>query len=303
MLYSSTPPDTTTPPQHSLPLANLAEHRSDNEWDEIVGDENQRHNRLTQNITPGRPILTGTDSSHELVYLVNQHPLLASEVAADDGVAPQLTAAPEQEESHENIEESRPQNVALNPLKTDSAVNTKSVSEAEAAHDTAPLSAEHNEAGQASAPVQHQVEIAAKHLPEQHHEPAAHPVNVIHTAHAAEEHYQGISQHDTHLSDLIARDTLPATGDVGYALESSAQSTPTVPAVSDLLLAPETPLFSGEVLATAEAAPSLELTDLLGGEAPGSWNSHQPAMDEGVLHMMPEYVPVELEQTDLHQLF
>lgn len=321
-IYDSTH---SSPPQMEATLLTSATDLSAyGDWDDVGEDDQNRHARAANSLAPARPIVTGTDVSHELVFLVNEHPLLPSEPAIAD--RPQTVSPTDvhEEEMHQEMPEHQQNLAQLSSVTQNNAANAKGAN-------STPLVAEqehnaHQKAAAHTAPATHaDVASTPAHVahPDAHAAVQAHQIDSI-QAHAEAAHassspeiYQGISQHDSHLSALIAADSLPLAGQPvvadapAAAPAAAAASAPgpgmlsaaSAPTASELLIPAEELLFSHDASLSNDSPKALELTDLLGGEAPGSWNTHQPTMDEGVMQVMPEYTPVELEQTDLHHLF
>jgi len=295
-------------------LTSATDLRAYGDWEDIGDDDLNRHARAVNSQAPGRAIVTGTDVSHELVYLVNEHPLLPLEpVIADSQPATSETIVAD-EEMHEVLPEHQQSLAQAIVVAHNSAANVNGAA-------SAPLTAEqehdaHQKAVAHNSPATH-AEVASTPAHVTH--PEAHAAVQTHQtdstkAHAEAAHdssspesYKGISQHDSHLSELIAMDSLPLAGQPVVA-EAPAPDTLSAPAAaaptaSELLIPAEELLFSNEANVSNDSPKALELTDLLGGEAPGEWNTHQPTMDEGIMQVMPEYTPVELEHADLHHLF
>jgi len=295
-------------------LTSATDLRAYGDWEDIGDDDLNRHARAANNQAPGRAIITGTDVSHELVYLVNEHPLVPSESVIADSQQTTRQSAVADEEMHEVLPEHQQNLAQASAVAQNNGANVKSAANtplaAEQQHDTHQKAAAHN------APATHgEVASTSAHVthPDAHASVEAHRVDST-KAHAEAAHdssspesYKGISQHDSHLSDLIAMDSLPLTGQPvvaeAPAPDTQSASAAAAPTASELLIPAEELLFSSEANMSNDSPKALELSDLLGGEAPGEWNTHQPTMDEGVMQVMPEYTPVELEHADLHHLF
>jgi len=302
-------PSLTIDPQvHSSALHTPVENITITDWEDIGDDDANRHLRQNSTLNQSRALVTGTDVSHELVYLVNDHPLLPLDIQAPEDSASKQAVGIEEQQQAEQDEHPAPlaaANTPLNPLKA--APDAVTTEHEPALHD--------KPAAQSKAtPVLHTSSLpelqsdhpTAPSADRLHHANSVHLHNDPAHTNAIPETFKGASQHDSHLSDLIAQDSLPPVGNAN-ALDAAAPPLAVgyaLPAVSELLIPAEELLITGssETPAIASSTP-LDLTDLLGGEPAASWNSHQPAMDEGVLHVMPEYTPGELEQTDLHHLY
>lgn len=260
----------------STHYSSLSTPPNENDGESTSDDDNNRHSRMTHSMTAGRPVVTGTDVSHELVYLVNEHPLLPTEIALHELPLKEASPAVQEEEYLDTLTDTPANTPVASPLCSDSAehVNPASlllpmpgnegqITEKMSDHQQTPV-------------VQHQPDNTPQHTADIPHESALAPHHPSHLAQTPDESYQGISQHDPHLK---------------------------LPAVSDVLVPAEELLFSPPATASSPTPRELVLSDVLGGEQPASWNSPQSiAEDEGVLHSAPEVAAVEIEPNEVHHL-
>lgn len=268
------------------------------EWEDSGDDDNNRYARSLQGSAPARALYTGTDVSHELVYLVNDRALDPIAVAGSD-TAPVTSLA-----------ETRPEDVNLQQDAQSSDVPASDASATKAensvVHQEANHSADPQDKGEPplKSPSQHAAEAKVdshdRHAEQQHgehHPQADHSAVTQHHAAPVQDSYLGTSHHDPLLADIISLHTVTAS------VESGAKSVTPLPGPGELLVPAPEQLFSGNAIADSTPASALELNDVVGEEPPASWNNHQPACDDGIVAVMPPVTPTEPEQTEMHHLF
>ena len=289
--------DSTTPSA----LSTTEPHRSNpQDWEDSGDDDNNRYARNMHGGAPARAFYTGTDVSHELVYLVNDHALDPITVPVSDTAS---AVAPAEADAEDESIQQGAQSISKPGSDVSAIKGENSTVHQELNHSTAP-----QDKGEPplKAPSQHAADAKAdahdRHAEQQHGEHHLQADHVAVTGHhpaPAQDSYQGTSHHDPLLADIIALNPLPASVEP----TASADSVLSLPASGELLVPAPEQLFSGNDSNDSTSTSALELNDVVGEEPPASWNSHQPASDEGIVAVMPPVTPTELEQTEMLHLF
>ncbi len=296
----SDPADSGESPTSSSLSTTAPDRATPQDWEESGEGEDNRYARAMHGGAPARAFYTGTDVSHELVYLVNDH-------ALDPITVPVSETAPAASPTEADTEDQNTPSAAQNTLTPEGDAPTAK-GESSTAHETMSHSAGPQVKGEQSLkiPSPHAADNkAVAHVipPEQHydeaHPQADHSAVTSHHAAPMQENYQGISHHDPLLADIIPLNSMPA----GVVATASPDSGAALPAAGDLLTAAPEQLFSTSEIGGSATASAFELNDVVGEEPPASWNSHQPASDDGIVAVMPPVTPTELEQTEMHHLF